>query len=178
VLTHVGELPLAPVVTAPPGPGDGSGGVGYVAAVDGDGLPVGLSVPGDGAEGMPQVAVLPAALGIEELLGTGVVPLLRLNPYGALVVDGAGVVLGVLERATVDALLHTYGVMEAEVRGEAPKPEEASLAGRVSTPLAKVTCRCGRPMVLSAYDPEYPPSCPGTGDGRGANAHPLELTWR
>lgn len=99
---------------------------------------------------------------------------MALNPYGALVHD-RGRVLGVLERDTVSA--HLIGLAaRGTVRSGTPSPLDAVLAGTYATPIARVLCRCGRLTTLTAYDPDFPPVCPGTGPE--AAPHPLAIGIR
>lgn len=161
------ELALASVTPLPEAAGDG----GYVMAVGADGRPTGLGRADDVGVGLPPAVLLPAPMTMLELCTGSALDLLALNPYGALVHDG-GRTLGVLEHRIVSAYLVTLSA-RGTLRSDAPSPLDAVLAGACTTPIARVICRCGRLNTLTAYDPEFPPACPGPGPE--TTSHPLVI---
>ncbi|APE19567.1 MULTISPECIES: hypothetical protein [Streptomyces] len=163
----LGELPLAPVTPLSEAVGDS----GYVMTLDADGWPTALGRPGSADAGLSPAVLLPASMTMAALCTGGALDLLALNPYGALVHDG-GRTLGVLEQDTVSAYLVTLSA-RGTLRGDTPAPLDAVLAGAYATPAARVVCRCGLLTTLTAYDADFPPSCPGPGPD--ATPHPLAI---
>ncbi|WP_432069754.1 hypothetical protein [Streptomyces sp. AA1529] len=161
------ELVLARVITRSEAAAD----TGYVMTVDAEGWPTGLGRPADLHTGLPPAVLLPAPMDLSALCTSDALDLMTLNPYGVLVHD-LGHVLGVLEGDTVSA--HLIGLTaRGTVRSDTPSPLDAVLAGTYSTPIARVLCRCGRLTTLTAYDPDFPPVCPGAGPE--AAPHPLTI---
>ncbi|WP_031010971.1 hypothetical protein [Streptomyces sp. NRRL F-5727] len=161
------EVPLTPVTLA----SDAAPDHGYVMTVDAEGRPTALGRSEDLDVGLPPAVLLPAPMTMSALCTGDGLDLLALNPYGALVHD-RGRTLGVLERHTVSAYLVTLSA-RGTLRGDAPSPSDATLAGSYATPVARVVCRCGRLTTLTAYDPDFPPVCSGAGPEDGP--HPLVM---
>ncbi|MET9600352.1 hypothetical protein [Streptomyces sp. NPDC006459] len=167
----LGELTLAPVTPL----SEAGAESGYVMTVDAQGRPTALGRLDDAEAGLPPAVLLPAPMTLSQLCTGGALDLLALNPYGALVQD-RGRTLGVLERHTVSAYLVTLSA-RGTLRNDTPSPLDAVLAGTYATPVARVVCHCGRLTTLTAYDPDFPPVCPGPGPGPGPQdaSHPLAI---
>ncbi|WP_128980334.1 hypothetical protein [Streptomyces roseicoloratus] len=161
------EATLAPVTPLSEAAVDG----GYVMTVDAEGRPTALGRPEDLDVGLPPAVLLPASMTMAALCTGDALDLLALNPYGALVHD-RGRTLGVLERDTVSAYLVTLSA-RGTLRGDPPSPSDAVLGGSYATPVARLVCRCGRLTTLTAYDPDFPPLCPGAGPE--GTPHPLAI---
>ncbi|MFE5487987.1 hypothetical protein [Streptomyces sp. NPDC056527] len=163
----LGELVLAPVTPLSEAVADG----GYVMTVDAEGRPTALGRLDDADTGLPPAVLLPAPMTMSALCTGDALDLLALNPYGALVHDG-GRTLGVLERHIVSEYLVALSA-RGTLRSDTPSPSDAVLAGTCTTPVARVICHCGRLTTLTAYDPDFPPVCPGAGPE--ATPHPLAI---
>ncbi|MER6316816.1 hypothetical protein [Streptomyces sp. NPDC001581] len=163
----LGELILAPVTPLNEAVADG----GYVMTVDEEGRPTALGRLDDADAGLPPAVLLPAPMTMSALCTGSALDLLALNPYGALVQD-RGRTLGVLERHTVSSYLVTLSA-RGTLRSDTPSPSDAVLAGTYATPVARVVCHCGRLTTLTAYDPDFPPVCPGPVPE--AAPHPLAI---
>ncbi|WKD31171.1 hypothetical protein [Streptomyces xanthophaeus] len=163
----LGELTLAPVTPL----SEAVAGSGYVMTVDEEGWPTALGRLDDADAGLPPAVLLPAPMTMSALCTGGALDLLALNPYGALVQDRSRT-LGVLERHTVSSYLVTLSA-HGTLRSDTPSPSDAVLAGSYATPVARVVCHCGRLTTLTAYDPDFPPVCPGPVPQ--AAPHPLAI---
>ncbi|MFE9687175.1 hypothetical protein [Streptomyces sp. NPDC006285] len=139
--------------------------------VDAEGRPTALGRADDVGVSLPPAVLLPAPMTMLEVCTGSALDLLALNPYGALVHDVRRT-LGVLERRTISAYLITLSA-RGTLRSDTPSPQDAVLAGVCTTPVARVICRCGRLNTLTAYDPEFPPACPGPRPE--TTSHPLVI---
>lgn len=131
----------------------------YAVLVDDSGHVVALGTAVDLAAGgaLPPGVEIPAGMFLDDVVSSGAVTLLELNPYGAAIVRD-GEVLGVISADMIDEALSS-GHVASRTMGEGA---DSGLPGNVRVPTAHVTCAwqgCGYVNVLTFYDPDRPGRC-------------------